>query len=309
MSVMIEEAQRTTFAAMGNTVHVVAVGGTDDHLTFAQQRIAELESMWSRFIPTSDVSRLNCADGKPTEVEPETITLLQFMADAYRITSGLFDPTQLPHLIETGYGRSLTSERLTILPTGVTWSHGLNDMVIDVGNRCVTLPPGVTIDAGGIGKGLTADIVATGLMDIGVNGARVNVGGDLRCAGAGDRDGSWEIGIAGTDGTGEIGRVKLRDGAVATSSVLAKTFTHDGEHRSHLIDPRSHRALAPRTSRVTQATVIAAECVWAEVLTKTLILEEPAQGFALFDSLDLAAMIVTDDSQTHRSSTWAEYQA
>lgn len=306
---MLDSALSTSFMAMGNTVRVVVVGGVTDHLDVARARIAELESLWSRFVPSSDVSRLNRAGGRTTSVAPATITLLQYMADAHRRTGGLFDPTQLPHLIEAGYAKSLVSDRLTILPSGVVWSHGLHEMSIDVGSRCVTLPPGVTIDAGGIGKGLAADIVATELVAAGAQGALVSVGGDIRCVGEGDRDGAWEIAIAEPSGTGEIDRVSIRSGAVATSSVLAKTFDHGGERRSHLVDPRSRLAIVPESWRVMQATVVAAECVWAEAMTKAVMLGGPGGGIALVDGLNLAAMIVMDGGTIHRSVAWNEFSS
>ena len=303
------DALRSTFPAMGNTTSVVVVGGTNDHLDMARRRIDELESMWSRFIPSSDISRLNRAAGRTMEVAPETISLLQYMVDAHRATSGLFDPTRLPQLVDAGYTRSLVSDRLTILPTGVAWSHGLEEISIDAGSRRVTLPPDVTVDAGGIGKGFAADIVVDEILENGARGALVNVGGDLRCSGEGDRNDAWEIAITTADGTGEIERVRLQSGAIATSSVHAKTFMRNEELRSHIIDPRTDHALEPHTSPVIQASVIADECVWAEVMTKALILEQPDNGIALIDGLDLAALIVTGDGSFYRSPNWATFRA
>ena len=309
MNLIVEEAHQATFAAMGNTVNVVVVGGNGEHVAWAHRRIAELESRWSRFIASSDISRMNRAEGRPIEVASETISLLQYMVDAHRITSGLFDPTRLPQLIAAGYQRSMVSERLTILPKGVFWSHGLDDVVIDAGSRCVTLPPDVTIDAGGIGKGFAADIVATEIIANGARGALVNVGGDLRCIGEGDREGAWEIAIANPLGSGEIDRVRLHSGAVATSSLFAKTFERGDQRNSHLIDPRIDRALSPVDSKVVQATVIARECVWAEAFTKAVILDEPRHGMALIDGLDLAALMVTDDGSIQGSLNWARFRA
>lgn len=308
MTAIVEEIQRATFSAMGNTVHIVVVDGDNSHLEVAQRRIDELESRWSRFIPTSDIARLNSAHSRTVEVAPETISLLQYMLGAYQVTSGLFDPTRLPALIEAGYSRSLVSERLTILPSGVTWSHGLDELSIDTDSRCVALPPGVTIDAGGIGKGYAADIVANEILAAGASGVLVNIGGDLRCLGVGDREGVWDIAIASCRGTGEIDRVRLDSGSVATSSIHAKTFFQEGELNSHLIDPRMNRALTPITAAVVQATVIARDCVWAEAMTKALILDDPRSGMALIDDLELAAMIVLGDGSTHHTSNWARFQ-
>jgi thiamine biosynthesis lipoprotein len=45
------------------------------------------------------------------------------------------------------------------------------------------VPVGVTLDPGGIGKGLAADLTACLLTDSGACGALVNLGGDLRAVG------------------------------------------------------------------------------------------------------------------------------
>ena len=58
------------FPAMGNTVNLTVMG--DSYLiTVARRRIDELESRWSRFRSTSDITRLNHAEGRPTPVHPE----------------------------------------------------------------------------------------------------------------------------------------------------------------------------------------------------------------------------------------------
>ena len=53
------DAHVDRFAAMGTTVEVTVVGGTPSLLTIARGRIRDLELRWSRFLPDSEVSRLN----------------------------------------------------------------------------------------------------------------------------------------------------------------------------------------------------------------------------------------------------------
>ncbi len=57
---------------------------------------------------------------------------------------------------------------------------GCRGIVIDPIVGAVTLPSGVELDLGGIGKGLAADLVVDELLAAGAAGACVNVGGDLR---------------------------------------------------------------------------------------------------------------------------------
>ena len=91
------------FAAMGTTVEVTVVGGAPSLLTIARGRIRDLELRWSRFLPDSEVSRLNAAGGAPVRVSPETVTLLTAARDAALLTDGRFDPLLLDAVEAIGY--------------------------------------------------------------------------------------------------------------------------------------------------------------------------------------------------------------
>ncbi len=93
---------------MGTTAHVVVTAAREpDRLAeAARARVAELEARWSRFIPTSDVSRLNALASLPVVVAPETFALVQLAVEGWRMTGGRFDPTVLPALVAAGYDRS-----------------------------------------------------------------------------------------------------------------------------------------------------------------------------------------------------------
>src|SRR5688500_20036364 len=69
-----------------------AAGDADRLVAAAAHRLRHLERCWSRFLPDSDISRLNRACGRPVAVDPSTITLLTEMAAGARATIGAFDP-------------------------------------------------------------------------------------------------------------------------------------------------------------------------------------------------------------------------
>lgn len=58
--------------------------------------LVELENLWSRFIPASDISRLNVAQGHPVLIDKRTTALIAAMQQAVTETAGTFNPTQLP---------------------------------------------------------------------------------------------------------------------------------------------------------------------------------------------------------------------
>jgi thiamine biosynthesis lipoprotein len=196
---------RSEFGVMGNTAKITVVGGSQQHLVFAQERLSQLEQMWSRFLPHSEISQLNSAQAKPVVVHRETISLVKYMIAGRRLTHGLFDPTILPALIASGYQASITNPmHITLLPDGVKFNQSLDLITMDEQELTISLPKNVTLDPGAIGKGLAADIVATELMQQNVSGVCVNVGGDLRCIGIGDFNDEWTVGIESPIFQGEI---------------------------------------------------------------------------------------------------------
>lgn len=160
---------------MASSVVIITLDGPASAGRDARLRLIELEALWSRFAPGSDIDRLNTAAGSPVPVSRSTITLLQTMVAAANATGGRYDPTVLPALLEAGYRASIDdADRITTLPSGPHRSCvGMSEVHIDGDASTVTLPPDVAIDPGGIGKGLAADLVAEQLVLDGAAGALV----------------------------------------------------------------------------------------------------------------------------------------
>ena len=301
---------RREFAVMGNTAKITVVGGSQQHLTFAQERLSQLEQMWSRFLPHSEISQLNSAQSKPVVVHRETISLVKYMIAGRQLTYGLFDPTILPALIASGYQASITNPmHITLLPDGAKFNQSLDLIAIDEHELTISLPNNVTLDPGAIGKGLAADIVATELMQQNISGVCVNVGGDLRCIGIGDLNEEWIIGIESPIFQGEIiNVVSLHDGAVATSSVGAKLWQHDGASKHHVINPITGLSRTVEAKSLLQVTALAHECVWAEVFATALLVADSGMNFSIIDDNDIAVFVVRADGGTTQSSDWVSFQ-
>jgi thiamine biosynthesis lipoprotein len=73
---------------MASELRIVIVGGPEGLADRLHRELAEIERRWSRFLPSSDVTRINAADGGWVAVAPHTITLLATMLAAWRLTDG-----------------------------------------------------------------------------------------------------------------------------------------------------------------------------------------------------------------------------
>ncbi len=284
------------FAVMGSTAEVTVVGGPRALLEVARGRLTDLERRWSRFVPASEVSRLNRAGGVPVRVSAETRLLVRRALDGYVATNGRFDPTLLGAVLRAGYVESF--DRLGSRPRrsasrGGGLVTGANRIEVDDGAGTVRIPVGVGFDPGGIGKGLAADLVAEELLGLGAAGVCVNVGGDVRVCGAAPDGAAWRIAVDSPwDGGEPLAELHLEDGAVATSSRLRRRWVdEDGAEHHHLVDPTTG---ASARSPVLAATAVAALGWKAEVLAKAAFLDA-AQGLDLVDRLGAAAIVVVPD--------------
>jgi FAD:protein FMN transferase len=302
--------ERREFRAMGSAVVVEIVGGDATHHELARTMVDHFEQCWSRFIATSDVCRLNNAGGRSISVDPATIELLVAMTTGVARTDGAFDPTLLEPLVSLGYGASWDDSSMSSPMPVKSHRASIHGVAVDRTHHVARLAPGTVVDAGGIGKGLAADMVTSALIAAGADGAMVNIGGDLRVSGEGPSDGYWLIGIAdGVDVDHEVAQVALRNGGVCTSGVARRTWTDAGGNLAHhLIDPTTTAPLGHNGASVVQATVIAGDAVTAEVFTKLVMVRGLNVADHQLADQHIAVRCVLGDGSIVTNSAWATFE-
>ncbi|MHB8507702.1 MAG: FAD:protein FMN transferase [Candidatus Dormibacteria bacterium] len=175
---------------------------------------------------------------------------------------------------------------------------------LDRANLSVCLPEGVQLDPGGIGKGFAADLVALELIASGCERVCVNVGGDVRVAGAADPAG-WIVAIEDPRLRGaEIARVALQAGAVASTSRRARVWRLDGVEHHHLIDPATGQQ---GDGAYIGVSVIAGECWWADALCKAVYLAGEAEAATVLVAGGAVGIMVRPDGRVHGSPGIAEF--
>jgi FAD:protein FMN transferase len=288
---------------MASSLHLLAVGAhveeLDRALAGVTDHLQHLEQCWSRFIPTSDVTcinRLGRSGGGSLTVDPSTVRLIATMVEGYQCTAGRFDPTVLPWLIAAGYSASRVDPTLTVeLPApAAAWPlASLHDVEFDPTTNTVTVPPGLTLDPGGIGKGLAADLAVGRLLAAGASGAMVEIGGDLAMAGTPVDPAGWLVNVERPDpADGMLCSLAISGGGVATSSTRSRRWAVDGVQHHHQIDPVTE---ASSTTDLDAVTVIAPTGWSAEVHATAALAAGSAGALAYLDGHGLSGIAVVKD--------------
>lgn len=281
------------FRAMNTDIDMVigaaeapVAGFVEARLLFEQQEVR-----FSRFRGESLLSLLN--RGKTID-DPWLDTALELAIEAHAQTRGLFNPMILQALTQAGYDRSFDLVAGGA-PAGIEVPSPASCLQhVDDGWRLVA----GAVDLGGIVKGWTADLAAEHLLAR-YRDVFLNAGGDIRCAGAEDREPGWKVEVdAPTGGVAWAGTV---EGAIATSSTLKRRWRTDaGAIAHHLIDPRT--GLPARTPFV-QVTVRAESCTWAEVWAKAVLIGGE-EGLALAEGYGLAVLALGPAGERAATHAW-----
>ncbi|MEP6625485.1 MAG: FAD:protein FMN transferase, partial [Acidimicrobiia bacterium] len=295
---------------MGTTARLLALGGAPEAMDRAEDTLHALEAKWSRFLPESELSLLNAAGGgRPVVVSAVTFALIARAVDAWRRTDGTFDPTGLDAIRAWGYDRDFPD----VAPLGAALDHiagqpfrGCGNIHLDSTVRAVTLPAGVRLDLGGIGKGYAADLVADDLLAAGVAAACVDLGGDLCVRGDGPYDGAWEVVFDDPDLAARWGRLRCASGAMATSTRLRRRWRRGAREVHHLLDPATG---APAVSGLASVTVVAGEAWWSEVLAKAAFVRGAEAARALIERAGADGVLVADVGQVVETAGMNRYRA
>lgn len=281
---------------MGSDATILAWGPTPDPaVRWAIDELARLEACWSRFQPTSELCALNRSAGQgPFACSPMLWAAVSRAAVGWSRTHGLFDPTVLGALVSLGYDRTFREvPRVGDVEPAVRPVPGFDAVRLDHAARTVTLPAGVALDLGGIGKGLAVDVLIAGLVERGVTSAEVSLGGDLRVTGRGpDDDDAWMVDVAAAPDDRVLFRFAASEEALVQSTRLIRRWERGGRTLHHIVDPRTGW---PADNGIDAVVANAPEAWWAEVVAKAVFVAGETAGLALAASLGVDVWIVRDD--------------
>lgn len=276
--------------AMGTYMNLTAYGDqAESALDEAENRVIEWEALWSATDENSEIYAVNHSRGDAVPLSPETEELLQFALEMAGQTGGALDPTIYPLVkawgfINQEYHVPSESEIEELLPL-----TGYEKVVLE--NHTVTLPEGMQLDLGAVGKGYTGERLADYLKGQGITSALLDIGGNIQMVG-GKPDGTrWRLGIKNPFGEGSFGVLEAEDSAVVTSGGYERNFTdEDGTTYWHILDPATGR---PADSGLASVTIIADSGVLADALSTAIFvmgLEEGSEYWRTHGGFDMLLM-------------------
>jgi thiamine biosynthesis lipoprotein len=278
---------RREFACFGGTCTVIVADRSRPAdaamaAATAERALLSWHRRFSRFDPDSELMRFNRDPRTTVPASPMLRRLVEMALAGSRATGGLVDATMGREIEQAGYDShfegtgipldfalSLAPPRAEAGPSPVAATDAIT---VDSHAGEITRPLGVSLDPGGIAKGVFADELAVLLS--GFDAFAVDCAGDIRLGGR------WRlprpIHVAGPFDDAPLHTFELRDGAIATSGIGKRSWLNrEGLPAHHLLDPRTGE---PAFTGVVQATALAPTAAQAEVLAKAGVLTGPRRA-------------------------------
>lgn len=249
--------------SLGTIVDIRAAGAParllDEGIEAAFAAIDLVQRLMSFHAPESDLSRLNRhAARELVPVHAWTWQVLRAAKLLWVKTGGLFDCAVAPALAAAGY---LPHSDAALVPC---IDARMGDVLLPVVCEVRFARP-LLLDFGGIAKGFAVDRAVDAMRALGVPRGAVNAGGDLRLFG----ERPEPVHVRNPRAPGELFSLgNFSDVAVATSAAYFAGLEAGGRQLTPIVDPGNGQLVSDQRS----VTVIAAECMLADALTKPVML-------------------------------------
>ena len=269
---------------------------------------ARLDGLLSDYQRDSELMRLcRQSGGEGVPVSADLFYLVQRAVELSRASDGAFDVTAGPvvRIWRRARQRGVLPDtaRLEEALRRTGWRH----IEFTAPGRIIRLAlPEMQLDLGGIAKGYAARRAVEAMTRAGCPRCLAALAGDIAVGDPPPERPGWSIDV---EPFGDESPLLLSRAAVSTSGDTEQFLEVGGVRYSHIIDPRTGRALSRRQA----ATVIAPRGETADALASALCVLTPEGGAALMRRYPAAAAMVTwsEDGRSHRTilngGRWAEY--
>lgn len=244
-------------------------------LQLAHDETRRIEQALSRYRDNNIIYRINHAKGHAITVDDELAGLLDYAAQCYQISDGMFDITS-GILREAwrfdGSDNIPSQEKITKLLPRIGWEK------ITWQRPKISLPEGMEIDLGGIGKEYAVDRTALLLKQQSEISMLINFGGDLYATGPRQDGHGWMVGVENPEfehasktekQQHATQQYELVRGGIATSGDARRFLLKDGIRYGHILAPKTGW---PVVNAPHSITVLSDTCTEAGILATLAML-------------------------------------
>ena len=255
------------------------------------------ESLLSRTVDDSDISKINNSNGSPVEVNQIVADIIENSLEYSEMSNGAFDITIAP----------LTSlwninENTGFIPSEKEIKKTLKHIdynTISVLEDKVTLSDKKTeIDLGGIAKGFVADKLKSFMISEGVTSAIIDLGGNILTIGGKSDEEGFNIGIKkpfSKNATDYAATIKITDKSVVTSGIYERYFEKEGKIYHHILDTKTGY---PVENNLYSVTIISDNSEEGDALSTTAFALGLQDGKKLINSLEhTEAIFITNKNK------------
>lgn len=272
-------------------------------LNRALAAIRRVETICSRFDPTSELMQLSRTAGSPVAVSDTLFEALRFAREVAEFTDGRFDPTIGRAMEKAGFDRHY----LTAETVDSTWSGdagaSYRDLVLNSQTRTVYLKRPLVLDLGAVAKGLGIDLAVQELRTFDFQGFSVDAGGDVHVDGLDEFGEPWLVGIKHPiHKEQQIAYLRLTDAAVCTSGSYERVSSVRPDTH-HILDP--NREVSPRG--LLSVTAVGPFAMMCDAFSTAAFLYGAHAGLELLDAVDLAGITVTDALEVESTESAGRY--
>ena len=235
----------------------------------------EIDEIYNKWNPNSELSSLNKSKAHQKIKLSKELELFLIKTDKLvSLSEGKFDPTieaiQKLWKSHLKQGTIPHNEEINKLSETVGWAkihfnEGLFWKEHDLR----------ALDLGGVAKGYAIDLIVERLNDAGYLDVYVEWGGEIRTSGEHPDQRPWKIfvsNLGSADPASALALIDMDNNAVASSGDYLQNWTVGKTTYFHIINPRTCCPLIAKSDTIYSATVVAKDCMTADVLATTAMM-------------------------------------
>ncbi len=274
--------------------------------------LEEQELSWR--IADSEIAGINVRAGDAAAAVPLSASMQQLLSQIWQVSEdsgGALDVTvgrlsRLWNLDELAEAEEVSRAQL---PTERQIQEALAETGysrVRISEESITLPGGMQLDLGAVGKGIACDRISEYLRSQPqVSGAVVAVGGSVVTYGQKPDNTPWTVAIMHPREAGSyLGTLELTgEHYISTSGDYERYILVDGVRYHHILDPATGY---PASSGLCSVTVVCDNGLLADALSTACFVLGPEQGLALAKRRGAEALLVEEDGTLHMTAGMEE---